>query len=619
MFSHEAAGQDTQTGAIVIDGGTLIDGNGGAPVGDVQIVIRGNKIVRVGKKGEPSPAGARVIKADGKFILPGLWDAQLNFFSYQGETLLNNGVTSYIGIGNNGETGVFMHDGIVKGKILSPRPFDTPVRFVEAANLNGLESPYQQVRPLKTAEEASEWTRRTLALGADIVPFQTGRAPDDVVRTAFEEAHKAGKSAIIRSGGPEILPKKAADLGADIIPHSLGVAIEIAGSDMPAPPPAPEEGEAGGNPAGEPDELEFWAHMDEAKAAAEIKYLVDRHVYLVPTFIQKAMGLPAGWDRFEMEDRTMLGNEALRAYYPPEDVSLPLINYVNPVHLRPRNREMHAKGYKNALRFHKMYVEAGGHLLTGTDGANNSAPGSGVHHEMEILAEAGLTPMQVIQATTKWTAEATKAANQLGTIQEGKLADMLIVNADPLQDIQNLKRISNVIFNGKVLDGKYHPWYNASNPFATRAQVAGLAPVEDLNFVLIAKKAVFRGGRGGGGGPSRLPQPEIERIDTQRHDFDDPAVAQVSVREGSPTLHLKMQGFNFFDRTQVFFDGRPIPFELKNITEIDAIIDETLLRRPGRFAMQVKNPPSSANLNWGNGTSNTAWLLVSYEDSLPKK
>jgi cytosine/adenosine deaminase-related metal-dependent hydrolase len=107
----------------VIEGGTLIDGNGGPPIPDAQIVLSGNRIVRIGRKGAATPAGARVIRADGKFILPGLWDALLNFFSYQGEALLNNGVTSFIGIGNNGETGVFMRDGIVKGRILSPVRF----------------------------------------------------------------------------------------------------------------------------------------------------------------------------------------------------------------------------------------------------------------------------------------------------------------------------------------------------------------------------------------------------------------------------------------------------------------------------------------------------------------
>jgi hypothetical protein len=619
-----ASGQGGQQ-PVVIEGGTLIDGNGGAPVRDIQVVIQGNKIAKIGKKGDAIPAGAPIIRADGKFILPGLWDAQLNFYSYQGEGMLNNGVTSFIGIGDNGETGVFMHEGILAGKIVSPRPFDAPVHFQEFANLNGLESPYAQLHVLRTADEAREWTRRILALGADIVSFQNGRASDDVVRTAFEEAHKAGKATIIRSGGPEILTRKAADLGADIIPHSLGVAIEVASDKMPPLPPIVRQevrqGEVAGNPPGipQPDELEIWSYMDDAKVPGEIKYLVDRKVNLVPTFIEKAMGLPKGWQRFEAEDRLMLGNEALQVYY-PEDRRLTLLaNYANPIHLRPRNREEHEKGFRNALRFHKMYADAGGRVLAGTDGGNNATPGPALHHEIEILAEdAGFTPMQAIQASTKWPAEAVKYGNQIGTIAAGKYADLIIVNADPLQDIQNLKRVSNVIYNGKLLDGRYHAYFNAANPFGGSG-FAGIPPVENLGFTLIVKRANYREGRVGGVAPGRLPQPGIEKIDTQRHDFEDAAMSQVAVRESSPTLHLKIQGFNFFDRTQVYFNDIPIPYELKSITEIDAVIDETLLRRPGRYSVRVKNPPPPANANWGDGTSNTAWLLVSYKDALTRK
>jgi Amidohydrolase family len=619
---HLHAQTPSASAVVVIDGGTLIDGNGGAPVRDVQIVVRGNRIAAVGRKGTAIPTGAHVIQADGKFIIPGLWDSQLNFYSYQGEAMLNSGVTSFIGIGDNGEAGVFMHEGIVKGRILAPRPWDAPVHFQEFANLIGYESPYAQLHVLKTADEAREWTRRILALGADIVPFQNGRASDDVVRTAFEETHKAGKTTVVRSGGPEILPRKAADLGADILPHSAGVAIEVASDKMP-PLPMPvrqavRPGEIAGPVGGvaPPDEIEIWTYMDDAKAAAEIKYLIDHHVYLVPTFIEKAMGLPKGWDRFELEDRKLFGNEALQVYYPEERILTLLANYANPIHTRPRNREEHDKGFRNALRFHRMYLAAGGKVLAGTDGGNNATPGPALHHEMEILAEdGGFTPMQVLQGATKWPAEALKVGKDLGTVEVGKLADLVILNADPLQDIQNTKNIARVIFNGTVLDGRYHTYYNAMNPFGGSG-FAGIPPVENLGFTQIVKRAVYREGRAGGVAPGRLPQPAIESIDTQRRDFADPAMSQVAVREGSPSLRLKVTGFNFFDRTQAFFDGHPMPFDLKSITEIELRIDETYLRRPGRYSIVVRNPPPPPNAVWGDGTSNTAWLLVSYKDSL---
>src|ERR1043166_3365325 len=88
---HAAYSQTLQPGVVVIEGGVLIDGNGGPPVRDVQIVIQGNRIAGIGRKGQPPPPNAQVINADGKFILPGLWDALDNFVWNQGEILLNNG------------------------------------------------------------------------------------------------------------------------------------------------------------------------------------------------------------------------------------------------------------------------------------------------------------------------------------------------------------------------------------------------------------------------------------------------------------------------------------------------------------------------------------------------
>ena len=90
--------------ALVIDGGTLIDGNGGAPVADAVVVVQGNRITAVGRRGQTTiPAGAQVIRADGKFILPGLWDSQVSYNWYYAEPMLNSGITSTIDVGIAGE------------------------------------------------------------------------------------------------------------------------------------------------------------------------------------------------------------------------------------------------------------------------------------------------------------------------------------------------------------------------------------------------------------------------------------------------------------------------------------------------------------------------------------
>src|SRR5215212_5331455 len=85
--------QAPQPAALVIDGGTLIDGNGGTPLRDAVVVVQGTKITAVGRKGQVTvPANARVVNATGKFVLPGLWESQTAYSWYFGEAMLNHGI-----------------------------------------------------------------------------------------------------------------------------------------------------------------------------------------------------------------------------------------------------------------------------------------------------------------------------------------------------------------------------------------------------------------------------------------------------------------------------------------------------------------------------------------------
>src|SRR3984885_11468775 len=126
-----------QPSVLVIEGGTLIDGNGGAPVRDSVVVIEGNKITRVSRKGQTTyPANAVIIRADGKFVLPGLFDSQNSYSWYFGEAMLNHGVTSTMDVGTSGETAVPYREAVFHGKTRGPRAFTGVSRL--SANPNAL-------------------------------------------------------------------------------------------------------------------------------------------------------------------------------------------------------------------------------------------------------------------------------------------------------------------------------------------------------------------------------------------------------------------------------------------------------------------------------------------------
>jgi len=232
------------------------------------------------------------------------------------------------------------------------------------------------------------------------------------------------------------------------------------------------------------------------------------------------------------------------------------------------------------------------------------------------MTEVGLTPMQIIQGSTKCAAELVRKQDSLGTVEAGKIADILIVSADPLEDIENLKKTDTVIFDGKVIDRSYHGNYSTTfNPPGDQPSPA----VEGLPWVV----ALMKVGRGGGAAaegegrgaatpvadPARSPQPAIQKF--------DPYIVTQSTPSSTAPATVTVKGINFVRRSIVHFKGKPVPTQVVSPTEIRFTLDAEALRTAGRFDLVVVNPAPVAPLftkgMWGNGTSNMAHLIVNYK------
>ena len=600
VFGGLTSAQSQQAPALVIEGGTLIDGNGGTPVKDSVVVIQGNKITSVSRKGQVAalPANAWIIKADGKYVLPGLFDSQNSYSWYFGEAMLNHGITSTIDVGTTGETAVPYRDAVFHDKVKGPRTFTGISRLSVNPNAlvsTGLENPLTHTRVPKSAEETRQFVRAWIAAGADYILTYDGALPMDYYQAAFDEANKAGMPVFARAYGPVLFPKEAALLGAANLPHSAGIGIAVAKD--------PSKFKQGRN---DRDELDHYADMDDAKARDLIQLLVAHHVALVPTFMINFPGYPKEWDQFAAEARQFFNNPELLAYYPPNAVRSALQSYNRIDQGELRERRM--KGFQNAMRFHKMFVEAGGHLVVSGNTNDVWVPGVDMHQEMQIMADAGLTPMQIIQGSTKYPAEMLRKQNLLGTVEAGKLADVIIVNADPLQDIKNLDKINTVILNGKVVELGYHSSY--SSPFSNVAAVNGQHRWASMGRRIEESEPRRRRRAAGGsdeGGipdPPTSPQPAIETMDP------------IIVTQGDSAM-IKLTGFNFVRRSAVYFKGRPVPFRAVSPTELQVTLDADALREAGRFDLVVKNPEPLDSFfvrgMWGNGTSNVAHLIVNYK------
>ncbi len=576
--------QDTR--ALVIQGGTLIDGNGGAPLPNSLIIIEGNRIAAVGAMGQVAiPDGAQVLDANGKFVLPGLWDNQTNYRWFFGELNLTQGVTSTVDVGNGEELSLAHREAVTQGKIRGPRTFVGVGHLGggEAEDLTGYETSIGTRQVPQSREEMLALVDRLIAAGTDMIMIHDGEHfPEEWVRDACAAAHEADRACIMRPDGPNMYAIEAARAGVDALHHSRGV-----------DPILVRDGVTVVN-----NVLDNFTNMDDTKAEELIALLIAEDVRLVPNFIHETPGYPRDWERQEDVLRLALENRSLQAYQ-PQYAYEELVRFrtnVDTGEVRARR----LPGFENMKRFYRMFDAAGGKVLVGGDTNVSKLSGYAVHEEMEILQEAGISPMHIIMGATKWGAEVVRKDDELGTIEAGKLADLLIVNSDPLQDIWNLRDIAHVIFNGADVELGFHASYDT--PF--RGDGENMRVVEDLVWTELLKEATFNGGGNATRppAPNASPPPAIQQI------------APISAVAGDPTLILRLTGFNFVQGSRVYFDNVSVPWKWISPTELEVTLDANLLARAGRFDIVVRNPAPLELPIWGDGTSNKAHFIVHFRN-----
>jgi len=582
-----AAGQSQNQGVLVIEGGTLIDGNGGQPVRDALIIVRGNRIETVSRKGQASyPAGAQVLQADGKFIIPGLMDAHVHYDEYMAELMLNNGVTAVFEIGGGGELGLARREAINRGKIPGPRLFlaggsIAGARIAALGGYSPLAGPLAS-RVVSTGPEmARQVVKRFIEAGADMIKVHRGPTAEEY-RVAAEEAHNAGLPVVVQPLGPHVYAREAVLAGADILEHAAGVEYSVARD--------PSRWEGWGQTEAHSLSPVPYVDMDDAKARDLIQLMVQRGVALEPDLVCKGRGLFIGpeWRaKYELLDYRLLSDPAL-AYLPERQRIKWLRNYVEFDDAPAAEQEQRRQGLRNMMRFIRMFHEAGGKVLAGTDTPGWAVAGQSLHYELELLVEAGLQPMAVITTATKNTAEAFRILDKLGTVEAGKLADIVVLNADPLQSISNTRSIEWVIKDGKVANHGYHRWFKT--PFVDSG-------VEGLNWF------------------SALKQQTMNEDSNWAFGWPPPGIGGISpgfVKEGGPDLTIRLTGVNFVIKSVVTFEGRPVPTRRISNTAIEATIPAHLVAAPGTYSVRVVNPEPLQRTEWNNGTSNRAFLVVDF-------
>lgn len=440
-----------QNQVLVLEGGTLIDGTGKAPISDAVVVIEGTRIKAVGVKGKISyPQTARVIKTDGRTILPGLVDSHIHLREYMAPMFLHYGVTTVGDTNNHTEWSIQQREALKTGKIKGPRLFVSGIaaggppedarRVNNPSKQEGFDAytrPSSDGRPtfaisLHTVDESRSYVRSLLSHHVDMVKVDLGLTQDQL-RAIVEEAKKGGVPVVGHSQNIE----KAAQVGLKYMEHTdtLGRAIleEMGG---------PEKVKEGG---ANPERL-----MDPSRFDALIAFMVKQGVFVNPTMV-------ARW-------RASTPRGAEIAHAAAEVIKDPGVAFVP---AETRESWVKAAGradnesYQKVAEFLKKYSAAGGKVIAATDAG--MLPGLSLHYEMQMLADAGIPPMKALQAGTLWGAESIGQAKDLGSVEPGKLADITVIEGNPLNDVSVTKNVRMVIKDGKVLDTTYDPKFQ--NPF----------------------------------------------------------------------------------------------------------------------------------------------------------
>jgi len=447
---------------LLIRGATIIDGLADAPIRDRSLLIEGNTIRGLLPADAAAPAGAQVIDLTGKFIIPGLFDSHVHWDPFMGELLVNHGVTSILALDNLPKAlrtrSQAAHD--------LPRLYHTGAR--PQLNANSSEADIsQQIRNWVQSEPDMAW-----------FPQYNPRLAR-AYKLAAEEVHKAG---FLVFSHTDHAPDAVRD-GIDILEHVWGYAEALMSPDE-------LKGFQDGKMLTWATRLNDWPKLDAWMADA-----IRRGVYMNPTMLYEWGGLSRRAQQREFEDYQLISNPDL--VYFPRNMSDSILarhrqikNFSTRYDSMPwvgklpaSDRAEFETGYKNVMEFNRRWVAAGGKMQAGTDIITGGVPGLSLHHEMEMLVESGLTPMQALKSATSWSAEILEGKNKargeakIGSIRAGNFADLIVVSADPTSDISNTKKIERVMKDGRWVQLGYHPEYYTFTQRPRSLAAATFAPV----------------------------------------------------------------------------------------------------------------------------------------------
>jgi imidazolonepropionase-like amidohydrolase len=396
-----------RSGAFAIAGATLVDATGAAPVEDSVVIVRNGRIAAAGARSRVAiPAEMSVIDGKGKTLLPGLWEMHIHFSGVEfGPALLAAGITTARDCGGEFDYLVAQRDAVEKHAGLGPR-----LLLAGLVDAGGLKA-FGHVTA-ETPEEGRAVVERYHAAGFQQIKLYTFLAPD-VITAIAAEAHRLGMT--VTGHVPQVFnAMQGVEAGMDQINH-----LNYVTTVMRAP--------GGGRGA---------IDVNSETAQKAIQFFKDHHTVVDPT---------AGWGEMAGHSK-----EVDVATFEPGIVKAPFVleSKFRGMGGSTTAEQMRARTAQTVAAIGALH-RAGVIIVPGSD---TGLVGYGLLRELELYVQAGMTPLEAIQCATIVSARAMKLDGDSGTVEAGKRADLILVDGNPLSSIGDLRKVTQVVVNGRLYE-----------------------------------------------------------------------------------------------------------------------------------------------------------------------
>ena len=410
-------------GPVAFTGATLFDAPAAKLLPRTTVVVEGNRVTAVGPDDQVAiPAGARRIDAHGKTLLPGLWDMHSHMSAVDGPLDIAAGVTSIRDMANDADFLAAKQKQWDEGSAIGPR-------VVKAGFIDG-RGPFQGPSKalVSTVEEALGWVDWYVAHGYEQIKLYSS-LDTGFVRPIAERTHAKG----LRLSGhiPNHMTATEAVLaGYDEIQHTNMLFLNFLGDSIDTRTPARFTAVA-----------RYGAQLDlGSDSVRAFLRLLKEHGTVVDPTLATFEGM------FTANPGEMSEGDSRMAARLPAQLARGLRGGGLPA--TPEQRERYRAAYANMLRMVKALYDYGIPIVAGTD----CSAGFCLQRELELYGKAGIPNAEILRIATWVPAQVMKHADRLGAVAPGKLADLILVDGDPVADIANIRRVSLVMKDGVLFD-----------------------------------------------------------------------------------------------------------------------------------------------------------------------